>query len=134
MDSRVFVGALFVSILAVADLIHPLVWRGVWFALGIHLAVMTKVIWERTRLPRWTAGTVLMAGFSLGVASFNGKAAFEDFTWTHSMLPWGMIPVAVILMSSEAKFAPAKWKRVSEASEQTGLLGMLRFRHIPDLR
>lgn len=135
MDSKVWVGALFVFVLFVADLIHPLAWRGVWLAWAIYCAAAATIVWQRTRLLRWTASLVLLSGFSLAIAVLAGsKAAAQYFVWQHPVpIVAGLVTTAA-LMWSEAKFAPVKWKRVREVSDQTGLLGMLRFQHIPHLR
>jgi hypothetical protein len=135
MDSRVFAGALFVLILFVADFIHPLVWRGVWLAWAIYSAVAAALVWKRTRLPRWTASLVLLAGLSLAIALLAGsKADAQNLLWKHPVPVVAAILTGAALMLSEAKFAPAKWQRVREQGEKTGLLGMLQLRHIPDLR
>jgi len=134
-DSKVFIGALFVLILFVADLIHPVVWRGVWLAAGLYSAVAARLVWRRTRLPRWTASLVVLSGLSLAIALLAGsKTDVQDFAWRHPIPTIAVLVTGAALMLSEARFAPVKWKRVREAGEQTGLLGMLRFRHIPDLR
>ena len=135
MNAKVFVGAIFVLVLTVADFIHPLAWRGVWLAWAFYCAVAASLVWERTRLPRWTASLILLAGLSLAIALLAGsKADAQNFLWKHPIPVVAAIITAAALMLSEAKFAPVKWKRVRDVSDQTGLLGMLRFRHIPDLR
>ena len=135
MDSKVLIGALFVFVLFAADLIHPLAWRGVWLAWAIYCAAAATIVWQRTRLPRWTASLVLLSGFSLAIAVLAGsKADAQDFLWQHPIPPVAGIVAGVALMFSEAKLAPAKWQRVREQGQRTTLLGMLKFQHIPDLR
>jgi len=134
-DAKVLIGAFFALILFVADLIHPLVWRAVWLALGVQLTRMAKVIWERTRLPRWTIGSALMAGVSLAIALLAvNKAAAQDWVWDHPVISVGAVITAVALMFSEAKLAPAKWKLVRERGESATFRDVLTLRHIPDLR
>ena len=134
-DAKVFIGPLFLLLLFVADLIHPLVWRVLWLALAVQLTRIAKVIWERTRLPRWALGSLLLAGFSFSIALVaDSTSDAQNWVWDHPILVVGGLVVAVALLFSEAKFAPAKWKRVRERGESATLRDMFTLRHIPDLR
>ena len=64
----------------------------------------------------------------------EGRLEVQKIVWANPVASFAVLLALPVLMFSEAKFAPVKWKLVRERGESATLRDMLTLRHIPDLR
>ena len=135
MHPGLIVGPVFVVLFFVADALGPTAWRALWIAVALQMARTALVFWRRARLPRWAAGGFVGAAGALLVALASaGRNEFRELMLANPIATITVVLAVPVLMFSEAKFAPAKWKRVRERGESATLRDMFTLRHIPDLR
>jgi len=128
-------GALFGVAVVLASRLGTMAWRVMWLAVGIQLAVTATLVWQRTRLPRWTAGATLAAGAAFFIALFpGGREGVQEYFWRHPIGVVMGVLTSAALMLSEAYFSKEKWRQVQQRSESATLADLLLFRHIPYLR
>jgi len=135
MNAGAWFGALFGVAVVLASRLGTMAWRVMWLAVGIQLIVTATLVWERTRLPRWTAGATLAAGAAFFIALFpGGREGVQEFFWRHPIVAVMGVLASAALMFSEAHFSKEKWRQVRQRSESATLADLLLFRHIPYLR
>ena len=132
-------GALFGALLGVTFVIvgdlGPTPWRIMMLVGGVLLVVMATLVWERTRLPRWTAGIAFGACVAFSAAFLpGGKEDIQSLFLAYPLPTIAALLMPASLMFSESYFSKEKWQRVRERSESATLRDVLLFRHIPDLR
>ena len=135
MNGGAWLGALFVFAMTLASHLGPMVWRGLWLAIGIQLIVTATLVWERTRLPRWTIGAALAAGASFFIVLYpGGREGLQELFWRHPIVVALYVLTSVALVFAETRFSREKWRQVRQRSETATLAVLLLFRHIPYLR
>jgi hypothetical protein len=137
MRGAVLFGLLFgaVSVLSRALLGERLGLALMWSSAALSSGAISVVVWRRMRL-----GLFTVSGLS-GAAACAATAWFtmRGYTLETIPAPWLLaIVVAYCLMLSgmlfERRQHSEKWEAWRRASEHAGLIDMLRFRHVPDLR
>jgi hypothetical protein len=135
MNAGAWFGALFGVAVVVASRLGTMAWRVMWLAVGIQLIITATLVWERTRLPCWTAGAALAAGAAFFIALFpGGREGIQELFWRQPIVVLVGLLTSAALMFSEAHFSKEKWRQVRQRGESATLADLLRFRHIPYLR
>ena len=135
MQARALYGVLLGVVLTVASRSGTTAWRLVMLAFGIQLLIGATLIWERTRLPRWTAAMALVAGACFIFAMLpGGSDDVVALCLAYPLPAIGVVLTPAALTFSESYFSKQKWQQVKNRSETVTLSDMLLRRHIPDLR
>lgn len=78
MGAGAWFGALLGVGIAVASRLGSTAWQVLWLAVAIQMIITATLAWERTRLPRWTAGAALGAGACFVIALLpGGREGFQ---------------------------------------------------------
>ena len=105
-----------------------------WTGLAIQLSVGSVIVWRRTRLPMMTASVAWGAGISviLTLSAMRGMP-FEQLFWRDPVVVSTSLLLAPAVMFSERWLHPQAWHRLAQAIENSSVLDIMAFRHIPVL-
>jgi hypothetical protein len=127
-------GAAAIVFLTIA-LPEPLGWTVCFSLIALQSGIGAVLIWRRTRLQMMACSFVWVSGaFVVCAIAASRGLKLEDLFLQDPLLVVAAIAVPAFMSFSERWQHPVEWAQVRQRANESSLMDILTFRHIPDLR